>query len=103
MLLIQEADDYDSDAAVAALKKLENTVPANLTLDYDVEDEENLSVTTETTDAAGVKEAIEQCIDNDGAAPDPANYGVWVPGIPVLLESGLDAIGCVDWLKRSYP
>ena len=37
--------------AVAALKKLENTVPANLTLDYDVEDEENLSVTTETTDA----------------------------------------------------
>lgn len=94
-----EADDYDSDAAVAALKKLEKTVPANLTLDYDVEDEENLSVTTETTDAAGVKEAIEQCIDNDGAAPDPANYGVWVPGIPVLLESGLDAIGCVDWLK----
>ena len=94
-----EADDYDSDAAVAALKKLKNTVPANLTLDYDVEDEENLSVTTETTDAAGVKEAIEQCIDNDGAAPDPANYGVWVPGIPVLLESGLDAIGCVDWLK----
>ena len=94
-----EADDYDSDAAVAALKKLEKTVPANLTLDYDVEDEENLSVTTETTDAAGVKEAIEQCIDNDGAAPDPANYGVWVPGIPVLLESGLDAIGCVEWLK----
>ena len=94
-----EADDYDSDAALAALKKLENTVPANLTLDYDVEDEENLSVTTETTDAAGVKEAIKQCIDNDGAAPDPANYGVWVPGIPVLLESGLDAIGCVDWLK----
>lgn len=94
-----EADDYDSDVAVAALKKLENTVPANLTLDYDVEDEENLSVTTETTDAAGVKEAIKQCIDNDGAAPDPANYGVWVPGIPVLLESGLDAIGCVDWLK----
>ena len=94
-----ESDDYDSEAAVAALKKLENTVPANLTLDYDVEDEENLSVTTETTDAAGVKEAIEQCIDNDGAAPDPANYGVWVPGIPVLLESGLDAIGCVDWLK----
>ena len=44
------------------------------------------------TDAAGVKEAIKQCIDNDGAAPDPANYGVWVPGIPVLLESGLDAI-----------
>ena len=27
------------------------------------------------------------------------DYGIWVPGIPVLLESGLDAIGCADWLK----
>ncbi len=32
-------------------------------------------------------------------APDPAEYGVWVPGIPVLVESGLDAIGCSEWLK----
>ena len=32
-------------------------------------------------------------------APDPSEYGVWVPGIPVLLESGLDSINCADWLK----
>ena len=31
--------------------------------------------------------------------PDPASYGVWVPGIPVLIEQGLDAVNCVDWLK----
>ena len=31
--------------------------------------------------------------------PDPADYGVWVPGIPVIIESGLDAIGCAEWLK----
>ncbi len=31
--------------------------------------------------------------------PDPAEYGVWVPGIPVLVEDGLDAIHCADWLK----
>ena len=31
--------------------------------------------------------------------PDPADYGVWVPGVPVLVESGLDAIGCNDLLK----
>ena len=31
--------------------------------------------------------------------PDPADYGVWVPGIPVLIESGLDAINCADWLR----
>lgn len=33
------------------------------------------------------------------AEPDPAEYGVWVPGIPGLLEGGLTAIGCADWLK----
>ena len=31
--------------------------------------------------------------------PDPADYGVWVPGVPVLVKSGLDAIGCNDLLK----
>lgn len=33
------------------------------------------------------------------AAPDPSEYGVWVPGIPVLAERGLDAVNCADWLK----
>ncbi len=31
--------------------------------------------------------------------PDPADYGVWVPGIPVLVEDGLNAINCADWLQ----
>ena len=31
--------------------------------------------------------------------PDPASYGVWVPGIPVLIENGLDAVNCAEWLK----
>ncbi len=31
--------------------------------------------------------------------PDPADYGVWVPGIPVLVGNGLNAINCADWLQ----
>lgn len=31
--------------------------------------------------------------------PDTTTYGVWVDGIPVLVEKGLDAIGCAEWLK----
>lgn len=31
--------------------------------------------------------------------PDTTEYGVWVPGVPVLVEKGLDALNCVDWLK----
>lgn len=37
-------------------------------------------------------EALGETISNE-------DYGVWVPGIPVLIESGLDSINCVDWLK----
>lgn len=31
--------------------------------------------------------------------PDPADYGIWVPGVPVLIEDGLKAINCADWLQ----
>ncbi len=34
-----------------------------------------------------------------GTQPDPNKYGIWVPGIPVLVENALDSVGCVDWLK----
>lgn len=41
-------------------------------------------------------------LDEEGGwdgAPDNADYGIWVPGIPVLVENGLEAIGCADWLS----
>ena len=31
--------------------------------------------------------------------PDPAAYGVWVPGIPVLLGNLLERVNCADWLQ----
>ena len=31
-------------------------------------------------------------------APDPADYGVWVPGVPVLLGNWLESINCAEWL-----
>ena len=31
--------------------------------------------------------------------PDPANYGVWIPGIPVLIRNWLESISCADWLQ----
>ena len=33
------------------------------------------------------------------AEPDPAEYGVWVEGVPVLVEKGLSAINAADWVK----
>ncbi len=31
--------------------------------------------------------------------PDPSEFGVWVPGVPVLVQSGLDAAKSPDWLS----
>ena len=31
--------------------------------------------------------------------PDTVEYGVWIPGIPVLAEKGLEAVNCAEWLK----
>lgn len=30
--------------------------------------------------------------------PDPADYGVWVPGVPAIFDNLLDSIGCAEWL-----
>ncbi|MDL2287178.1 ferrous iron transport protein B [Eubacteriales bacterium OttesenSCG-928-G02] len=32
--------------------------------------------------------------------PNPYEYGIWVPGIPVLVENGLEAINCAPWLQN---
>lgn len=35
----------------------------------------------------------------DVEEPDPADYGIWIPGIPVLLSNALDAMGTAEWLN----
>ena len=32
------------------------------------------------------------------APEDPSAYGLWIPGIPVLIGTALEAVGCVGWL-----
>ncbi|MDR0425038.1 MAG: ferrous iron transporter B [Clostridiales Family XIII bacterium] len=32
--------------------------------------------------------------------PDPASFGAWIPGVPVVLEGLLDAVGSPGWLKE---
>ena len=68
------------------------------TFTYEVEDEETLAVTVETADMDDLEEA-QAVLDSYGEEPDPADYGIWVPGVPVLLGNLLDSIGCADWLS----
>lgn len=64
---------------------------------YSIEDEETLEVTVKMATISDYSEAL-QTVEKYGEEPDPADYGVWVPGIPVLVGNGLEAAGAADWL-----
>ncbi len=65
---------------------------------YEVEDEETLAISEETASLADYEDA-KATLDEIGDEPDPADYGVWVPGIPVLVGNALEAAGAADWLS----
>jgi len=65
---------------------------------YTIEDEETLEISEETASLDDYAEAAKT-LEEIGDEPDPADYGTWVPGIPALIESALDAAGASDWLK----
>ena len=107
-----DPEDEDFDSA-AALERMKTVVPEAESATVTVEDEETLKETEmtayfsaipedadeDTTVAMTYQDAVAYMEENGFDEPDPADYGVWVPGIPVLIENGLDSIGCADWLK----
>ncbi|MBQ7747074.1 MAG: ferrous iron transporter B [Spirochaetia bacterium] len=89
----EAAEEYGDTADILAA--LENGDKTYITIDDEtMEVSEPIEITDEM--AAEAKEMAEKYGEE---GPDPADYGVWVPGIPVLIEGGLDAIECADWLK----
>ena len=106
-----EADDFDAQALLDEMKSFQK---ASDTATVDVEDEETLAINTMTAyyDAlpAGADEmddvvqmtyvdAVNYLSENGFDAPDPADYGVWVPGVPVLVGDLLEKCNAADWLS----
>ena len=106
-----EADDFDASALLAEMKGFQ---PTDKTATVDVEDEETLAMNTMTAYYDTLPEgadkmrnvvqmtyvdAVSYLSENGFDAPDPADYGVWVPGIPVLIGNGLETAGAADWLN----
>ena len=90
----EEAEEEfgDTPAILEALEKGEKT--------YVAVDEETLETSEPieiTEEIANNAKAMKEKYGEEG--PDPADYGAWVPGVPVLVEKILDAIGCAEWLK----
>ena len=106
-----EAEDFDASAALADMKAF---TPDSTTATIDVEDEETLAINTMTAYYNALPEGADKMDDvvqmtyvdavaylekNGFEAPDPADYGVWVPGIPVLIGDALDAADTAPWLS----
>ena len=106
-----EAEDFDAQALLSDMKSFR---PTSDTATVDVEDEETLAINTMTAYYDALPEgadkmddvvqmtfvdAVKYLTENGFDAPDPADYGVWVPGIPVLVSNGLESAGAADWLS----
>ena len=109
--LDMEDESFDADAALEELKAFQLTED---TATVDVEDEETLAINEMTAYYDALPEGADKMDDvvqmtyvdavsyfeeNGFDEPDPADYGVWVPGIPVLIGDALDAAGTADWLN----
>ena len=104
-----EAEDFDEAAALSELRAFttdeetatiavedeETAEESELTVYFDAVPED----ADEDVNAMSYKDAVAYLEENGVEEPDPADYGTWVPGIPVLVEGLLDKIGCADWLK----
>ena len=105
-----EADDFDPDTTLADMKAVQ---PDSASATIEVEDEETLSINDmtvyyaaipadadeETTVSMSYLDAVTYFEENGFDEPDPADYGVWVPGVPVLIGNALEAAGAAEWLN----
>lgn len=94
-----ESETFDSAVALSALKSYSSQFSPSDTAEYTLEDEETLATEDVTFTGEELSAAVEVFEKYECEEPDPANYGVWVPGIPVLVEDGLNAVNCADWLQ----
>ena len=66
---------------------------------YTLVDEETLGEEEVTVDYSVLMEAVDTYEALGYAEPETSDYGPWVPSIPALISSALEAIGCADWLQ----
>ncbi len=95
------AEEYADAAAVVEGYEAyveENGIPAEA-FTFETEDEETLEVIVVDSSVAEYEEAVAVLESYDYEEPDPAEYGVWVPGVPALVETLLDKIDCAEWVK----
>lgn len=110
VLVTDDEDTVDVDATAAAIAANTDTTEK---VPYEMEDEETLdtynidvyysevpaNAKEDETNGMSYLDAVAYFNETKMAEIDPADYGVFVPSIPDLVQMGLDKIGCADWLE----
>ena len=102
---------FNAEKALAEMKAF---ITNEAVVSYEIQDEETLeagaiNVYFDTipnnadmgkTNPMTYRDAVSYFEARGFEEPSPAEYGVWVPGIPAVIKSGLDSVNCADWLQR---
>jgi len=91
LLVADDASAIELESAIDSFTQ--NQTVSNLSTDINIIDDAGDVTGTVVVNLAEFENAL------DVQEPDPAEFGVWIPGIPGALESGLNAVGCAVWLK----
>ena len=94
-----ESETFSEAEAKTELEKFAAQFDDSDKATYTVVDEETMADEQVVSTGKELKDAVAVYESYDFVEPDPADYGIWVPGIPVLIGDGLAAINCAPWLE----
>lgn len=99
----ESIDAFDTAAIEAGLDPesdnfLFEAEQAGIVGTYEAYDDETGENEVVEVDPATYEESLDLVAAAGGEAPDPTQYGLWVPGIPVLIGDALASIEAADWL-----
>ena len=89
----------DEEAEYTDIIKAAKAVKPGTTADYVLVDEETLAPEEVTYEYDDLQNAITVYEKYEGEEPDPADYGVWVPGVPALIGGLLEKMNTAPWLE----
>ena len=104
VLVTDDEGEIDTEATLFAANSY---TPTEQKISYTITDEETLEQTKiniystaipydadeNVTNSMTYLDALSYAEKNGLDEPDPSSYGIWVPGVPILVENGLNAIG----------
>lgn len=94
-----ESANFDVNIAKSELANFVSQFNSTDIAEYIVVDEETLADEKIVSTGIDLVDSLAVYEKYDYTAPLPENYGIWVVGVPVLLEDLLTSVNCADWLQ----